>query len=333
MIFKLEQPEWLWLLLLIPLLAVLLGRTNRISAMLFPSTHVARAFSKKKSQNPMRWLFRLRFLALALLILALTRPMIGHQHKEIQAKGIDIILALDVSSSMNALDFRLKGREVRRIEAVKAAVEQFTKDRPDDRIALLMFAAKPYLMSPLTLDHDFLLDRLYRIDTGIIEDGTAIGTALARSIRRLHHRDAESRVVILLTDGENNRGNITPVQAAQTAVPLGIKVYTIGAGTKGLAKVLVKDQFGREFVDRQEVRIDEETLEEIAELTGGRYFRATDLGELENVYKEIDQLEKSTQAIQGFTVDRELFPYFLAAALLIVLLEIILAQTLFLKIP
>jgi len=325
--------NFLWLLLLIPLLALLLGRKGNVASILFPSTQIIRTFHKTSHKNPFRWLIRLRFLALIFLILALARPQLGRMQKEIEASGIDIVLALDVSSSMNALDFKLRGKEVRRIEAVKAAVEKFTKDRPNDRIALMMFAAKPYLMSPLTLDHDFLLDRLYRIDTGIIEDGTAIGTALARSVRRLNELEAKDRVVILLTDGENNRGRITPLQAAETAIPFGIKVYTIGAGSEGIAPMIVKDQFGRDVRINQEVRIDEEALQEIAELTGGKYFRATDLNELESIYREIDQLEKTTRSIQGFTVEKELFSFLLAAALILVFLELILRQTTHLKLP
>ena len=330
---KILHPELLWLLLTLPLIAWLAGRKSKTSAMLFPTTHIAASLGKYSKHNPFRWLTRLRLLTLALLILAISRPQLGRVQTEIDASGIDIILALDVSTSMDALDFKLKGREVRRIEAVKAAVEKFVQDRPNDRIALLMFAAKPYLMSPLTLDHDFLLDRLYQIDTGMIEDGTAIGTALARSIRQLHDREAKSKVIVLLTDGENNAGRISPLQAAETAVPLGVKIYTIGAGTRGIAPIIRKDNLGRSVRARAEVNIDEDTLTKIAEETGGEYFRATDLNELESVYAEIDQLEKSKRTIQGFTLEKELFPYFLMGALGLLLLEILLSQTRLLKIP
>ena len=330
---KFLHPELLWLLFALPLIAWLAGRKSKASAMLFPTTHVAAVLGKASKHNPFRWLTRLRLLTLALLILAISRPQLGRMQSEIDASGIDIILALDISTSMNALDFRLKGREVRRIEAVKAAVERFIHDRPNDRIALLMFAAKPYLMSPLTLDHEFLLDRLYTVDTGMIEDGTAIGTALARSTRQLNDRKAKSKVVVLLTDGENNTGRIAPLQAAEAAVPLNVKVYTIGAGTRGIAPIMAKDNLGRNVRVRQEVHIDEETLTKIAELTGGKYFRATDLNELEGVYAEIDQLEKSTRKIQGFTLEKEFFPQLLTLALLLLLLEVLLSQTRMLKIP
>jgi len=330
---RLQHPELLWLLALIPVLAFLLGKRSATSALLFPNTDIAAVVGKQAIQNPFRWLTRLRFLALALLIIALARPQLGRTQSEISAKGIDIILALDISTSMNALDFRLKGREVRRIEAVKSAVEQFVKDRPDDRLSLLVFAAKPYLLSPLTLDHEFILDRLYSVDTGVIEDGTAIGTALARSVRQLVDRDVKSRVVILLTDGENTRGKISPLQAAEIAQTLNTKVYTIGAGSRGIAKVMTKDTFGRDVMVRQQVQIDEETLQKIADLTGGKYFRATDLNELQSVYNTIDSMEKTSRTIQGFTVEQEFFPYLLMAALAILLLEITLSQTRLLKLP
>ena len=330
---RLLHPELLWLLALIPLLALLTGRRASTSSLLFPNTDIAAVLGKQAIQNPFRWLSRLRFLVLALLVLAVARPQLGRTQSEISAKGIDIILALDISTSMNALDFRLKGREVRRIEAVKSAIEKFVEDRPDDRIALLAFAAKPYLLSPLTLDHEFILDRLYSVDKGVIEDGTAIGTALARSVRQLADRNVKSRIVILLTDGENTRGKITPIQAAEIAKTLDTKVYTIGAGSRGIAKVMAKDNFGRDVMVRQQVRIDEETLQKIADLTGGAYFRATDLNELENVYATIDQMEKTSKTIQGFTVEQEFFPYLLAAALIVLLLEILLSQTRLLKLP
>lgn len=330
---RLLHPEFLWLLALIPVLAILAGKRAATASLLFPNTDIAAVLGKQAIQNPFRWLTRLRLLALALLILAIARPQLGRTQSEISASGIDIILALDISTSMNALDFRLKGREVRRIEAVKTAIEKFVEDRPDDRIALLVFAAKPYLLSPLTLDHEFILDRLYSVDTGTIEDGTAIGTALARSVRQLVDRDVKSRVVILLTDGENTRGRITPMQAAEIAKTLDTKVYTIGAGSRGIAKVMVKDNFGRDVIARQQVRIDEETLQNIASLTGGSYFRATDLNELENVYATIDEMEKTTKTIQGFSVEQEYFPYLLIAGLLVLLLEILLSQTRLLKLP
>ncbi len=327
------HPELLWLLALVPLLALLTGKLGKSASVLFPNTGIAAVVGKLSQKNPFQWLTRLRYLALALLIVALARPQIGREQSEIRASGIDIILAIDASSSMNAMDFELRGRQVRRIEAVKAAVERFVDDRPNDRIALLMFAAKPYLASPLTLDHDFLDDRLRLIDTGVIEDGTAIGMAIASSVRRLNDREAKSKVVVLLTDGENTAGKISPLQAAETAATLDVKVYTIGAGTRGQAPVQTTDQFGRNRTVMTRVNIDEETLTEIANMTGGIYFRATDLNELENVYEQIDELETTTRTIQGFSVEEEWFPKLLIAALVILLIEVILAQTRWYKLP
>jgi Ca-activated chloride channel homolog len=333
MTLRLNHPEFLWLLLLLPLLAWLIGRRGQSPALVFPTTLIAASLGSLARRKPFNWLFPLRLLALACVILAIARPQLGHSHAEVQASGIDIMMAIDVSTSMNALDFRHGGRETRRIDAVKIVGEEFIRNRPNDRIALMMFASKPYLMTPLTLDHEFLLSRLYTINTGIIEDGTAIGTALARSLRRITDRESASKIVILLTDGENNAGPIAPLQAADIAANLGIRVYTIGAGSRGVAPIVVKDRFGRDVRIQQEVNIDEETLTQIAELTGGKYYRATDLGELQQIYREIDQLEKSTRTIQGFSVNRELFPWLLLAALALIAIEVALANTRLLKLP
>jgi Ca-activated chloride channel family protein len=330
---RILHPEWLWLLLLLPLVALLRGRRGAAPALFFPSTGIAAAIGKSSKHRPGAWLLGLRLISITLIVLAMARPQLGKTHTEVEASGIDILLAIDLSTSMNALDFRYKGREIRRIDAVKQVVENFAQARPNDRLALLVFAAKPYLLTPLTLDHSFLLDRLAKIDTGVIEDGTAIGTALGRSLRRINDQNSKSKVVILLTDGENNAGSLSPMQAAEAAVPLGIKVYTIGAGTRGIAPIVVKDRMGRQVRVNTEVRIDEDLLTRMALATGGRYFRATDMQELEKVYQEIDTLERTTRTLQGFTLEKELFPLLLAAALLSLLLEIALKNTRLISLP
>jgi len=330
---RFAHPEWLWLLALIPVLAWLGGRVSRSGALLFPSTHLIAALGKRPRRTALGFNPRLRHLTLTILILALARPQTGHQFSEIQASGIDIVLVIDVSTSMNAMDFQVDNKRVRRIDAVKLVVDQFIDDRPNDRLALLMFASKPYMMSPLTLDHMFLTERLSRIETGVIEDGTAIGTALASAVRRLHDQPSKSRIVILLTDGENNAGKINPMQAAEVAATLKIKVYTIGAGSRGQAPVQVTDDAGRTRTLMMNVDIDEDGLTRIANLTGGRYFRATDTQGLKDIYAEIDRLETTTRKVQGFTLSREYFPYLLGLALLLLVGEVAASQTRWLKLP
>jgi Ca-activated chloride channel homolog len=192
-----------------------------------------------EGRAPDDWLSALRLLVLALLILGLARPQFGRGTTEVDASGIDIVLAVDVSGSMEALDFELAGRPVSRIEVVKQVVSRFIEDRPNDRIGLVAFAGRPYLVSPLTLDHDWLQQRLDQVRIGMVEDGTAIGSAIASSVNRLREQEAKSRIVILLTDGMNNAGKVPPALAAEAAESLGIKVYTIGAGTRGNAPMPV----------------------------------------------------------------------------------------------
>ena len=318
------HPEFLWLLTLLPLLAVFRGRRSAAPALVFSSTSIAATLAEGRKSGIGRLVPALRMIALALLILAFARPQLGNTTTEIEASGIDILLAVDVSGSMEALDFTLKGKAANRLDVVKSVMETFINERPNDRIGLLAFSGRPYMVSPLTLDHDWLLRRLNSLSIGMVEDGTAIGSAIGSGVNRLRDRDAKSRIMILLTDGMNNAGTVPPLVAAEAAETLEIKVYTIGAGTRGEAPMPVVDQFGRKRLMRVKVDIDDETLGKVAEMTGGRYFRATDTKSLAKVYDEINTMETTTRTIKKFENYRELFVWFVAAAMLMLVAEIML---------
>jgi len=327
------QPYFLWLLLLLPLLAWLKSRQGQSAAVKFPSTSIATLVGAKPKSRAGSILFSLILLALALLIIAMARPQLGKGHAEVEASGIDIMLAIDVSSSMEALDFQIDNERVNRLEAVKDTVAKFIQNRPNDRIGLLAFAGRPYLVSPLTYDQDWLVTRLKSIDIGQVEDGTAIGSAIASSSNHLSKSDAKSRISILLTDGNNNAGKISPMTAAEAAETLDIKVYTIGAGTRGEAPFPVTDMFGRQRIQMAQVDIDEENLTEVAKLTGGLYFRATDTSSLENIYQEIDKLETVTRKLKQYEEVDDLFSYAVILAILILMISFILNYTVYRELP
>jgi Ca-activated chloride channel family protein len=320
--FRFAYPQLLWLLALLPLIAFLHGKKGPAPSMVFSSTSVARIIAKGRKYRPGKLPAMLRLLTLALLIVALARPQFGNTTTIIEASGIDILLAVDVSGSMEARDFTLNGGPVSRLDVVKVVVSQFIKQRPNDRIGLVAFAGRPYLVCPLTLDHDWLQKRLDTLKTGMIEDGTAIGSAITSGTNRLRDSKAKSRILILLTDGMNNGGKVSPLIAAEAAEALGIKVYTIGAGTRGEAPMPVVDQFGRRRLMRVRVDIDEDTLRQVATQTGAQYFRATDTRSLENIYKEINKMEVTVRRIKHFSMYRELFRYPIFIALLLLGLEL-----------
>ncbi|NOR24103.1 MAG: VWA domain-containing protein [Desulforhopalus sp.] len=316
------HPELLWLLTLLPLLAFLYGRAGGAPALLFSTTSLASSLAGARKTRPGTLHFLLRLVVLFLLILALARPQLGSSTTEIEASGIDILLAVDVSGSMEAMDFTLGGRPANRLEVVKKVVDEFIEQRPNDRIGLLAFAGRPYLVSPLTLDHSWLRKRLESLQIGMVEDGTAIGSAIGSGTNRLRDRKSKSRILILLTDGMNNAGRIPPLIAAEAAETLNIKVYTIGAGTRGEAPMPVSDTFGRRRIIRVQVDIDEETLTQVAEKTGAIYFRATDTASLSKIYDEINKMETTTRTIKKFESYRELFLFFVLGALILLSLEI-----------
>lgn len=316
------HPELLALLGLLPLLALLFGRQGAGPALIFSSTAVASSLGTAGKRRPGTLYLLLRLGVLALLILALARPQLGSTTTEVKASGIDILLAVDVSGSMEAMDFNLDGHPTNRLEVVKRVMADFIKERPNDRIGLLAFGGKPYLVSPLTLDHDWLKRRLDSLRIGMVEDGTAIGTAIGSGTNRLRNRKAKSRILILLTDGISNAGSVPPLVAADAAKTLGIKVYTIGAGTRGEAPVPVVDSFGRKRLMRARVDIDERTLTEVATKTGATYFRATDTDSLEKIYSEINKMETTTRTLTTFVANRELFPLCIGLALFLLGFEL-----------
>lgn len=309
------HPELLWLLALIPLLLLLKGNRGTAASLVFSSTSTLATMTEGRKNNLGRLAVLFKLLTIGLLIVAMARPQLGNTSTEVEASGIDILLAVDVSGSMEAMDFKLNGKAINRLAVVKSVMADFIKARPNDRIGLVAFAAKPYMVSPLTLDHSWLNRRLDSLSIGMIEDGTAIGSAIGSGINRLRDQNSKSRIMILLTDGMNNTGKITPLLAAEAAQTFKIKVYTIGAGTKGEAPIPVTDAFGRKRLARTKVNIDEDTLGKVAEMTGAKYFRATDTDSLEKVYEEINTMETTTRKIKKFENYRELYVYLVIAAL------------------
>jgi Ca-activated chloride channel family protein len=331
--FQFVHPEFLFLLLLLPLLAIWKGRWGQPVAVRMPSTQDALEAGAKPRSKVGGFMAFLGLLALALLIVAFARPRYGKGSTDIEASGIDIALALDVSGSMEALDFQLEGRPVNRLEAVKDVVGKFVGQRPNDKLGIVAFAGRPYLVSPLTMDQNFLAKRVATVKMGQVEDGTAIGSAIASAVSHLKDSTAKSRIVILLTDGVNNAGAVNPETAAEAAKTLGIKIYTIGAGTRGDAPVPVQDGFGRTHLQTMKVEIDEEMLQKVAEATGGQYFRATDTNSLEKIYDSINQLEKTTRKLKKYQQYDELYLWFLVPGLCLMLLELVLSQTIFRRLP
>ena len=317
------HPEILWLLTLLPLLALIKGRRGPAPALIFSTTAIAATLAQGRRTSPGNIMTAIRLLAIGLLIVALARPQLGNTTTEIKASGIDILLAVDLSGSMQAMDFTLHGQPADRLDVVKSVVDQFIDARPNDRIGLVAFASKPYMVSPLTLDHDWLRKRLESLSIGMVEDGTAIGSAIGAGINRLREKDAKSRIMILLTDGMNNAGKVPPLVAAEAAETLKIKIYTIGVGTRGEALMPATDTFGRKRLVRMKVDIDEDTLTKVAQMTGARYFRATDTQSLQKIYDEINSMETTTRTIKNFEHYREMFPFPLIAALLLLALELV----------
>lgn len=330
MIYRLADPQYLLLLLLLPLLVYwYVARRNRKgSTVSYSNLSALRRSAVRTAERYRHALFALRLLALAALIVAFARPQTGITGETVSTEGIDILLALDLSSSMLAEDL-----EPNRIEAVKQVAADFVAGRINDRVGLVAFAGEAFTQAPLTLDHDVIVNLISELKVGMIEDGTAIGMGLATAVKRLQESDAKSKVVVLLTDGRNNRGEIDPGTAAQMAKALNCKVYAIGAGTRGVARVPVDDPyFGRRYVQMR-VDIDEATLRDVAELTNGRYYRATDRESLESIYEEINELETTEMEVEHFTRYGELFRYPLLFGLALVVLEMTLGNTLLRKLP
>lgn len=271
----------------------------------------------------------LRWLALALLLVAFARPQQTESETSVTASGVDIVMALDLSSSMESEDLQLGEN---RLTLAKAVSKTFIARRHNDRIGLVAFAGKAYIAAPLTLDHDFLLANLERLQLRTIEDGTAIGSGLSASVNRLRDVKSKSKIVILLTDGQNNAGTVSPLTAAEAAQSLHMKVYTIGVGVRGMSK-LPYLMFGRKMYRDVPVDIDEPTLQAIAERTGGKYYRADSPDTLKKIFSEIDQLEKTEVEVKKFVRRYELFHWFVLPGLGLLLLELLLGNTIWRKLP
>jgi Ca-activated chloride channel family protein len=331
--FRLAHPWFLLLLLLLPLMARLRRRRRGRPAFLYSSVNLVRGISVV-DHSPLYKLFRtIRWLALALLIVGLARPQQGAGQTAVKASGIDIVVALDLSTSMASEDFELIGKRVNRLWIAKQVLSEFIDKRPSDRIGLVAFARNAYVVAPPTLDHDFLAANLDRLEMGLVEDGTAVGSALSAALNRLRTISGKSRIVILMTDGQNNAGKVPPLTAAEAAKALGIKVYTIGVGTRGQAPMPVTDAFGQTRYRMIEVDIDEETLKEIADRTGGRYFRADSTDTLRRIYDEIDQMEKTEAEVKEYQRYRELMELAVLPALVLLLFDVILNNTVWRRLP
>lgn len=325
------SPHYLWLLvLLVPMVGYYVWRTLQGGAAIQISTVRGVAGAPRTVRYYLRHLpFVLRAAAYSLLIVALARPQDVEENVSTNTEGIDIMLAIDVSASMLARDFQPD-----RITAAKEVAGSFIADRYGDRIGLVAFAAEAFTQSPLTTDQSTLQTLLARIRSGLIDDsGTAIGNGLATAINRLRESDAKSKVVILLTDGVNNRGQITPMTAAEIARAQNIRVYTIGVGSMGTAPYPAVDMFGNITFVQQKVEIDEKTLQAMAEMTGGKYFRATDNEKLKAIYDEINQLEKSKVEVFEHVAYHEQFLGWVLGALALLLVEFLLSNLVLKRIP
>ena len=316
------------LVLIVPMVVWYVLRQKKANAHLHVSSLSAFANQKVTYKHYLKHLlFVFRILAIALIIVALARPQSTDTWKNITTEGIDIILSLDISSSMLAEDF-----SPNRLEAAKNVAKDFISGRPNDRMGLVVFSGESFTQCPLTTDHAVLINLFRDIKSGMIEDGTAIGMGLANAVTRIKDSETKSKVIILLTDGVNNQGDITPLTAAEIAKTYGIRVYTIGVGTMGKAPYPFKTPFGTQY-QNIDVDIDENTLTEIAEQTGGEYFRATNNKSLKEIYKEIDKLEKSKIDVQEMRKKDERFFFFVLLASILLFTEILLKNTIFRTIP
>src|SRR3954447_8522541 len=332
---------WLLLLLLtIPLLAWLRGKRGPAAALTYSSTASLRAIGKHSTARVGKILRALLLLAMAFFVVALARPQLGKSLTQIEASGIDIMLVLDVSGSMLTKDFAIGGQEATRVDAIREVTRKFIEARPNDRVGIIAFAGRPYVVSPLTLDHDWLLQNLERVRIGLVEDGTAIGSAMAAAANRLNDKKSKSRAIVLLTDGENNAGKIPPNTAAEAIKALKIQLYAVGAGINGIAlapiytaRGPVTDLDGNIRYERQPVEFNEAGLREVARIADGQFYRATDTRSLEAIYRDIDKMEKSTISVKKYQEYRDLFPICIMSACGLLLAQLLLSQTIWKKLP
>ncbi len=315
-------------------LPLLFGR-NRDAALRFSSLRPLRRLGGSSTVLGRRFAQGLRLLSVALLMLAMTRPQTGRTLTEVNTEGIDIVLVMDTSGSMQALDLdadREISKRRNRLEVARDVVASFVEARQNDQLGLVVFGEQAFTQCPLTLDHGILSTFLERVEIGVAGDGTALGDAVATGVKRLRDSSAESRVLIVLTDGVNNAGSIAPQTAAEIAATYDIRIYTIAAGVRGEAPFLVRTRLGEQVIYQPNM-IDEDVLQKMAEATGGAYFRAEDAEALESIYEEIDQLERTEITMEKYTEYDERYRWFVAPAILLLLLEVVLLGTRFRKLP
>ncbi|RMF94090.1 MAG: VWA domain-containing protein [Candidatus Schekmanbacteria bacterium] len=329
---RFETPLFFLLLLLIPIMYWFGRLWDKKPRITVPSVEILKEKEVNPYFIPKNMKFILRSLVLIFLIISASGPQIGRYVKETTTKGIDIILAIDTSRSMNAMDFSIGGSKVTRLEAVKRVVRDFVEERNGDRIGMVVFGEEAFTQCPLTIDYGMLLYYLEKLKVGIAGDATSIGTAIALAVKKLKDSQSQSKVIILLTDGRNNSGRTTPLMAAEIASLFGIRVYTIGVGGKGKAPFLIDDLGGKTLVFR-EVDLDEDTLKKISGITNAVYFNAKKTAMLSDVFKEINSIEKVDIKVKKYFNGREIYHYFLLCALVLFLVEIILMNTLFKEIP
>jgi Ca-activated chloride channel family protein len=342
--FRLEQPWFLLLTLFLPLFWLIGSRFQRPPAIRFAAARIferATTFRRSWRKSVQNALY---YLGCVCLIVALARPQFGTATNRIHANGIDIMILLDVSLSMLSEDYSIGTKRASRLEVVKQVTEKFINGRPDDRIGVIAFSGRAYLVSPLTLDHSWLVENLSRlsirrigdqtaIGSSLVEDGTAIGSALATAANRLRDKHAKSRVIVLLTDGDNNAGKIPPLTAAEAAAAIGIKIYTIGAGTNGLVPFPHSDGFGNTYYSQEYMPFKEDTCREIARIGNGVFFRAADTKTMTEIFEQIDQFEKTEIELQKYESYQDIFMWFLGAGVCLLGATFALRQTVWSKVP
>jgi len=342
--FEFQFPWVLALLGLLPVYALLRGKIGRLSALLFSSAEIARAAGAPARAAAGRFLVFLRLLAVALGLVALAGPRLANYHVETEKPGVDIMLVLDLSWSMMAIDMGKPAERLTRFACASGVLKDFIQKRPDDRIGLITFSGVPYLASPLTLNHEWLLENLGRLHIGLISDlGTAIGDAVAVAAQRLKTApNGKSRIMILLTDGDNNMGKVDPLPAAQLAAALGVKIYTIGIGKEEPCNMPAFDPATGQFKLDPNGNViptlllqpaNYAVLGKMADLSGGHFYRATNQRELQNIYNQIDRLEKSEVKLRRFATYEPLFEWPLLAALALLAVELVLANTRYRRVP
>ena len=330
------KPYLLLLLLLLPLLAWLKGRRGSPAAFLYSSVHLMRGLERLSRSRAGSFLLAMRWFALAFFIVALAQPRFVQSETKVTASGVDIAVSVDMSGSMMSEDFEVRGARVSRWNMARDVLKKFIEKRPNDRIGLIAFATQAFIACPLTLDHDFLLQNLDRLELGTIDASkTAIGSGLSTAVNRIRDLKSKSKIVILMTDGQNNYGTVAPLTAAEAAKSLGVKVYTIGVGRQGTAPMPVgRDPFTGEMrYLTQPVDIDEDTLQKISDMTGGKYYRADNAEKFKAIYDEIDKLERTEATIKKYSQYDELFALALFPGLGLLLAEIFLANTIWRKLP